>query len=668
MNAPTESEMIIDAPAKPSALRFAFALTTACPICAFALWTITSHVAVAAHLSFHTLTRVGPFAVMAGIGCGVFATIRRPRYGLDAHHRTTSQGPSWKWLTIAAAIVALRALGIGYSAFWILAVVFLASIAAKSLDSALPDDMPARIGRTGITVMLLLAVLSAALTYTAHRPDSDDANFVGFAADAVAHPELPVLSHDVLYGGNKLPLILPTYAVSSYELFAALLATLLGGEPIWWMHAVLPTILGAFLPFAWAELMRILAPRHWIIATALTLVLLALLGEAHYSLGNFAFVRLFQGKAVLASIGIPLLYAFAWKFQDTGSVWDWLLLACCTVACVGLSAAALFVAPMALGIAALAGWRKAFTRRAALAMLPAVYPLAWGLALRGTFKAVAGVFAAVHRTAPATVAQLFGAHGQYVLLLALLCAPFLVHEAPLRRKAAVAALLYFLVPLDSFLFKFLARLTTAESVWRVLWSLPVIAIAATAIANAVERADEAWGKRGKILAALLVLGCFASLLRFSSLRTSNGVVFSFSPLKVPARDWETARAAISATPPSTTLLAPEAVAAWVPTFVHRPPLVSVRQIYDDQMGIRMSPEEAKTRRELRELVSGRAFTEPQTQQLLDELPHYRVGLVVARSSVASKLRQALTQHNFISGAEKNSYVFFSYNGNSELTR
>ena len=76
-----------------------------------------------------------------------------------------------------------------------------------------------------------LALASAALVYVAHRPDSDDANFVGFAADAIAHPELPVLSHDVLYGGHELPLILPTYAVDSYELFIALLAHWFGRCP-----------------------------------------------------------------------------------------------------------------------------------------------------------------------------------------------------------------------------------------------------------------------------------------------------------------------------------------------------------------------------------------------------------------------------------------------------
>lgn len=638
---------------------FVFSAMTSCFTFLFGFWTLAANIVVIAHLPFQTLSRIGPFVVAAGVVCGLLTAKLAVHSKPQAQILAQLQDSPWKWpVVVAVGIVAVRAFS--YPVFWIASLFFVA-VSTGSLwkyrESTRGNTPP--ITRSASIVLMVLAISSAALTYIAHRPDADDANFVGIAADAVAHPELPVLSHDALYGGDKLPLILPTYAVDSYELFIAVLARWFSGAPIWWAHAVVPTVLAAFLPLAWAKLMRSVIPRQWLAATLVTLMLLALLGEAHYSLGNFAFVRLFQGKAVLASIGIPLLYSYAWRFAETGSVWDWVMLACCTIACVGFSAAGLFVVPMALGTAAIAGWGKGPVWRVVLGIVPSTYPLAWGLALRGSFNAVAGVFASVHRTSAGTVSQVFGAHGQYVLLAALLAGPFLTRAAHSRFRLTLTALIYFLVPLNPFLFKFISRLTTPESVWRILWIVPVVGIVAVAMVNAVEQAMQTWGKRGMIIAVFVVLCVFAWLAPHSSLRKSNGVTFSASALKVPASDWETARSAVALTPPTTALLAPEPVATWVPTVVDRPPLVSVREIYDDQMAVRMPPEEARARRELRELVSGGEFSSERTEELLGALPYYRVGLVVATSPAATRLKKNLTARGYSLLREQNHYFFFA---------
>jgi hypothetical protein len=631
--------------------RFDLSTVTGCFTLIFAFWTLAANTAVVAHLSFQTLSRIAPLAVVAGVICGVFIAKAhiRPERQVRVFQRA-----NWKWVASAVAIVALR--GLSYPIFWAAACLFSLVSAAKLREDSSPYRKASISSRSTAIALMFLALASAALVYVAHRSDPDDANFVGIAADAVAHPQLPVLSHDALYGGDNLPLILPTYSVDSYELFVALLARWFGGAPIWWAHAALPTVLAAFLPFAWARLMRAMSPRHWLLATVLTLILLALLGEAHHSLGNFAFVRLFQGKAVLASIGIPLLYSYAWQFADTRAFWDWVMLTCCTIACVGLSAAALFVVPMALGTAALAGLPK--KSLVVLGFLPALYPLVWGLALRGSFKAVAPVFASVSRTAADTVLEGFGAHGQYVLLAALLAGPFLARSPRLQFRLALVALILFLVALNPFLFKFIAKLTTPESVWRILWSVPVAGITAAAMVNAIEQASQAWGNRGIALAGFIVVGMLAWLAPHSSLRRSNWVSFSATPIKAPYTDWQTARTAIALTPPATALLAPEAIAAWVPTFVVRPPLVSVREVYDEQMAVRMPPEEAKTRRELRELVSGEDFSPISTEELLGTLRSYRVGLIVATPAAAFRLKNALIARKYLPLPEHGDYVFF----------
>ena len=632
------------------------------PVCVFAVWTIACHICVIFHVSFAVLARIGPAAIGIGLVLGVcgarFGSMLGPQQSVIVE---STRRLSRQWIWAPLLLVAARAVGLGYQAFWIVGVLFLVWVLLRSpgergqgeQQQHLPNEQisPATLG-----ILLVFAVLGAGLTFIAHRPDADDATYVGIASDAVAHPDLAVLSHDVLYGNPRLPLILPTYSVDSYELLGAVLSRWFGGAPIWWMHAILPTIIGAFLPFAWAELMGAFAPRHLLWGTGLALIFLLLLGESHYSLGNFAFVRLFQGKAVLATIGVPLLFSWAWKIQDRYSWWNWILLVGCTVACVGLSAIALFVVPISLGIVALGGVGQKSIRRLALVLAPAAYPLAWGLVLRSRFHAVAHTFEVAHQNAPGTVAQVFGAHGQYLIWLGLLGAP-LVAPGYRRRRLAGYGLLYFLLPVDPFLVKIIARLATSVSAWRVLWCVPVIAFVAAWLLWTFEAATAKWGRKGALAAAALVLACVAYLAPNSSLRRWN-VTFSLQPLKVPPREWAAAQVAASENS-EVAVLAPESVATWIPTFVHRPQLVSVRANYDDQMAVHMTSEEASTRRDLRELVSGTQFPPERTEELLNSLQKYSVGLIVTDRSIADRLEPNLMPHGYSRTRTVENYVFFA---------
>jgi hypothetical protein len=551
-----------------------------------------------------------------------------------------------------------RGLGLGYSAFWIASVLLLCSAVfrARAISNECSEEAPAPANRQTI-ILLSLMFICPLITYLAHRPDVDDAVYVGTAADAVSHPDLPVLSHDVLYGDQKLPLMLPSYSAESYELFIGMLAYWFGVQPIFLAHAIIPTLLAMLVPIAWATLMRILAPKHWLAATVLALVVLSLPADFR-GFGNFAFVRLFQGKAVFVSIGIPLLYAFAWQFEETGSVWDWLTVAACAVGCVGLSSSAIFVVPMALVTAALGGWRRGFIKRAVLTFLPAIYPLACGVWVSRGFDGLSSVFAHLPARAELAATTVFGAHAQYFIFFALLAAPFLQRDIRLRWYLAVVVLLYFLGPLDPFTFKLLAKLATRDAVWRVLWCVPVAGIAATAFVSAIRGARDQWGRIGTATAGLALAGGLACLLPYSSFASSNGVSYSLKPLKVVDSDYETAREAIAATPQHESILAPEKVAVWIPTFVDRRPLVSVRGIYDEEMGMHMAATEARERRELRELVSGREFSREDRERLLDSLPRYSVGLIVVTASASDELAAALSQHGYLRLRNAAGYALF----------
>jgi len=78
--------------------------------------------------------------------------------------------------------------------------------------------------------------------------------------------------------------------------------------PITIAHVVFPPVFSVLSILAGALLLRFVAEA---MALALIiLVVLVILGETHHSYGNFAFVRMHQGKAVLVTLMVPLIFFF----------------------------------------------------------------------------------------------------------------------------------------------------------------------------------------------------------------------------------------------------------------------------------------------------------------------------------------------------------------------
>jgi len=641
-------------------LPFGWVLIIICAVFGFAFWTLACHLCVLLGLSFETLVHIGPLALLGGVTCGVFAAraTRPSSSSQSAISSIESQRSSWIWIAFAATLVIARAVGLKYSAFWITSVVLLSLALMKQTRTySISAEKPRPLTSQRRALLLAVIIMASGITYLSHRPNIDDAVYVGTAADAVAHPELPVLSHDVLYGGQKFPLMLPSYAVESYELLVGFLARLLGMEPILIAHAFVPTAIAVLVPIAWARLMRILAPGCWVAATVVALIAL-LISAGSRGFGYFAFSGLFVGKSVLVSIGVPLLYSYAWEFEQCGLLSQWLILAATAVACVGLSSSAIFILPIALTLATLSGWHKGISRRAALTLMPALYAVACGLSIAHRMGVMESAFADLPAKVHLAITMVFGARTEIVFLLALLTAPFVQRNGRLRRQLLILVFTYFLVCLNPFTFELLSKFTTRDAVWRVLWCAPVAGIVAVAIVGGLRTVAERYGKRGVTIAVVPLLAGVVYLAPYTSLAHSKLESYSLTPLKVVAPDYGVAREAIAATPPKSSVLAPDKVAVWIPTFVHRVPLVSVREVYDEEMGAHLPPEEAHTRRELRELVSGKEFPPKDREVLLNSLDNYSVGLIVTTEPISGQLGQALSQRGYSRIRDVAGYSFF----------
>jgi hypothetical protein len=157
---------------------------------------------------------------------------------------------------------------------------------------------------------------------------------------------------------------------------------------------------------------------------------------------------------------------------------------------------------------------------------------------------------------------------------------------------------------------------------------------------------------------LAVVAVLVVLIPYSTLRGANGVSFSLRPYKVPAENWDIAVAAAKATGPGESLLAPEAISAWVPLMERRPKLVSVREIYDELMPAFVPVDEARERRELRELVTGGMVADGRIEPLLNLLPRYGVGVVVTSRLGDAKLTGALVRRGYVSTLGQRDYVVY----------
>ena len=319
----------------------------------FALWTVCAHIVVAARGGLAALVVLYAVA-LTGAAVAWKLTWRRP-----TPHPAGLGGPlgptrPFRWSDALLSIAVVTASLVIMASFarrpdalrlWWSALLLLGVFAATILRWDAPDVSPPQSSRSLEGLLWLLAVACVVLTLVAHRPDADDAFYVNIAVAAVEAPGRPLLSGDTLVGIEGLPIYLPVYRVHSYELWNGGLAYLTGIPPIYAFHWISAGIGALLAPLAYAKLFRVLTPRWWLWSVGVMVVLLVVTGETHRWYGNFAFVRMWQGKAILLSVVLPMIYAYSLRFAAQPTMRDWILLGASQIAAIGCTSSALWVAP-----------------------------------------------------------------------------------------------------------------------------------------------------------------------------------------------------------------------------------------------------------------------------------------------------------------------------------
>jgi hypothetical protein len=623
-------------------------------IALYAGWTLVSHAVVFAQGSLRQLAWAAGGAAIA-VGIGALGLRRVPTWrgwlrrgaaepgGADA--REIAPGPiAGIDVAIAFAITAIAAASLkgDLRLPWVLALGTLSIALARTWTRDSPRAPHAWSDPRAERALWLSAAVCALVPLFFHRRSLDDAYYVNVPTAAVDEPDAPLLLLDTLHGIPGLPILLPIYKVHSFETLQAALSWLLDLPTIAVAQLLLPALLAPFVPLAWARLMRLLMPRAWIAGFAAALAVLLAIAENTEFWGNFALLRLQQGKCAFLAIVVPLLLVYGYRFAERPTVGRWLLLFAAQVAAAGMTSTAIWVAPLVTlaGVAGGLPLRVASARTLAAAAASAFYVVALGLLLRESSTAAVQGFGespAPERLLREMIAYMIGSGPvAFACGVATLGAWSLAPSGPGRRISVVLAL-GFLLLLNPFFPLFVAEhVTGVPTYYRVFWLLPMPAWFALLLCAPLLLAEALALPRNVALGACAALAAaFLALAPALHLfERDNFVRFEPLGLAVPPEEFAAARALAAAASRRGFVLAPESVGMWVVTQNGYPhPLVPRLHYLSIQRSL-VEPAEWNRRTALTLYMDGRWHGDGAPQLLADAIARYPLQAVALERRVA----------------------------------
>lgn len=631
----------------------------------YAVWTMYVHLITATHASFDTLLYGLPVVALVAAGATA-AWFRLPakRYEPVATGDQYVSGPAagsiaramsnpsapLVVLALAIAWVGLLSVGLPYPVFWWVALLAMGAAWIWNLHGESRITADENAGKHATWIVVFVVVAAVCVTLFASRPDADDAFYRSISATLLRYPHQPVLVHDTLYRLPDVPILLQFYRLSNYDVLVATLARLTGADHLLVAYLVLPSVFAALCVWGWAYLLRRIVPARWPwVLLVLFLVVLAL-GETHRAYGDFAFVRLFQGKAILVTVMVPVIAGSALLFARYGGVRHWLLLFAAQIAALGVSASALFVAPAAAALGLAGGWSAnvAGSRRFALGMLASVYLFGAGWVMASVTHGGGDLVSTSPMPAVMPILDdTWGVWSTLLLLVALLTAWAFLRDPVRARYLSAGAFFFLLAVLDPYTVRVVAdHFVGVRTYWRLTWALP-LPLFLTVLLDAVT--ERALHMRSKVLAAC-ACAALAGLAvafgwRFGTLRSANGVTLGVPGPKVAPVEYQVAATVGRDVPETGVVLAPEAVSIWLPGFVVHPQLLGVRSLY---LARAFSTQDAAQRDSLMRYVAGEYRPPDSAAWFADALHRYGLTTVVFLHSASwrGEMEDVLDRHGW----------------------
>ena len=435
--------------------------------------------------------------------------------------------------------------------------------------------------------LLGLGLVGAIISLIVNRPDDDDFYYVPNVIFYIQNPNA-FMGFKIHYlFSSHHPFESFTWATANaYEYMQALVAFGFRLRFLDVYYFIMPALAGFLIPIA-----LYLALVHFsddtfsaVIGTLVTIGIILSLGETHRTFGNFSFVRIFQGKAILLSLGIPLFIAFSMNYFAKPTYKTGLGLLFLPTGLVGLSSSAIFILPAlacVLALAAVISMRRyPLTRLAGyFASLGYVVAMAlyvflfWKLGLDNGSPANQGwpttflghVDFFVNAKAPLTPILIIGS----TILSAFVLAG--------RRRQfiftwGIASIVLFLNPISAtFLINYV---TSANAYWRMFYIYPFPIMTGIIAATLFTQLSHLWpAKRLAVVLALSIL--LGGFLWLSPTSVFYQQALGWPTYKLPLHELRQATTITQVTPTGV-MLAPEPIAGIVAMLDARFPQIRVR--------------------------------------------------------------------------------------------
>lgn len=365
----------------------------------YALWTVACH-AVVVLGGTPRIALTGAALVAATCFAGAILLLRRRRSWREAYLRDLERFPQWAVvpLTTRARLLVLLSIPLVVVTWyvtrnsWIVWTQVLLGYCAVSIYglklgavSGREEEISVPEGHRVLTVVLTAAAACAIFTLLAFRPRSDECFYLSMAVSVSDYPDQALLKFSTVHGPATvfLPVqhLYPPYRVHSFELLGGYLSYLSGIDAVNIVHFFVAPFFGFFVPIAIARFLKVLTPRYWLGALFIALSFYLIEGTADRGYANQAFVRLFNGKSVMLTVGVPLLFAYGLRFGAKPNRWRFALLVCAQISALGMSSTGIWLAPaiaMVSVLVALPGIRVA-PRTIAMALSSSAYVLVMGI-------------------------------------------------------------------------------------------------------------------------------------------------------------------------------------------------------------------------------------------------------------------------------------------------
>lgn len=202
-----------------------------------------------------------------------------------------------------------------------------------------------------VSAIILIGIQIAAVSILAHM-DADDAFYVATATTAVHTDTIFSVNPYTGFAYTKLP---SRYVLSPFPVFLAVISQLCGSlHPAILAHLIFPAVfvmMAYLVIYQFAELWFEKDADARGIFMILVCVLTWFSGFSVYSSGNFEMVRIWQGKALLASALLPLTIWFCIKTVMSKKAEEpWLFLVLTNISCCLVSSMGIMLCPLVIGI------------------------------------------------------------------------------------------------------------------------------------------------------------------------------------------------------------------------------------------------------------------------------------------------------------------------------